>query len=362
MITRNKAFLMATAAILAGALAPQAAFAEGTLAGTTLSNTASVSYNVSAVAQTAIVASQSVTVDRKINFTISAPGGSFTKAVVQGQTGAAVRFSVSNLSNAPLDLSVAAVQFASGISIGAISGDSDTFDMTSTGIYADTDGNNIFDIGADLPITYLDEILPDTQRTLFFVGSTPLDATNDGEARFLLTLTAHDGDGAGTLGAQAVATTGANTAGVDTVFADPAADNDSARDGIQTIWGDFVVRGVAMTTRRYSKVVSNPLEGTNNPRGIPGATIEYCIVAKTDSANKTANNVKLVDILPANMTFDTSFDPLVGGTPVTGACNGDGTPVSAATAYNPATREITLTIPEIPVSQDRTFIYRAKID
>ena len=73
------------------------------------------------------------------------------------------------------------------------------------------------------------------------------------------------------------ATAGANTAGVDTVFADGAGTADAANDGKISAKGDYTVAAAVLSVNKYATLISDPINGTTNPKMIPGAVVEYCI-------------------------------------------------------------------------------------
>ncbi len=87
-------------------------------------------------------------------------------------------------------------------------------------IYVDTNTNGSYDPGTDVEITYLDQVAADASRTVFVVADVPLGRSTNDVAGVRLTATASEATAAGSLGATVTQTSGANTAGVDTVFAD----------------------------------------------------------------------------------------------------------------------------------------------
>ena len=121
------------------------AFAAGTAAGSTITNTVTVNYQVGGVSQTATGASNTFTVDRKVNLTVAEVGNSTTQ-VSPGQTAAVTTFLVTNTSNATLDFALAAVQQAGGA---APHGGTDSFQATNVKIYVDTNANGTYDSGTD---------------------------------------------------------------------------------------------------------------------------------------------------------------------------------------------------------------------
>ena len=106
---KNKTKLLGSAATAALFMAASPAFAAGTAAGLSVTNTVTVDYQVGGVSQTAQTASDTFTVDRKVNLTV-AEVGTTTTTVSPGQTAAVTTFQVTNLSNATLDFALAVAQ------------------------------------------------------------------------------------------------------------------------------------------------------------------------------------------------------------------------------------------------------------
>jgi len=57
-----------------------------------------------------------------------------------------------------------------------------------------------------------------------------------------------------------------------------------------------------LTIAKTSSVVGDPLNGTTNPKAIPGATMRYCILV-TNNGSGTATGINIADALPASTTF-----------------------------------------------------------
>ena len=162
--------LLASASLLAvAAFAASPASAAGTAAGATITNTVTVDYKVGGVSQNQLSASDSFTVDRKINLTV-AEVGSTTTSVSPGQTAAVTAFSVTNASNASLDFALAVTQPSGGT---AAHGGTDNFNVGNIKLYVDTNSNGSYDAG-DTQITYLDQIAADASVTVFVVADVPL--------------------------------------------------------------------------------------------------------------------------------------------------------------------------------------------
>jgi len=57
-----------------------------------------------------------------------------------------------------------------------------------------------------------------------------------------------------------------------------------------------------LTIAKTSSVVSDPTNGTTDPKAIPGATMRYCILV-TNNGSGTATGINVTDALPAGTTF-----------------------------------------------------------
>jgi hypothetical protein len=337
--------------ILAGISAP--AFAAGTTAGSTITNTVSIGYSVGGVAQTAINASNTFTVDRKITLSVTETGTT-TTVVAPGQIAAVTTFTVSNGSNATLDLGLSVAQQVGGT---AQHGGTDNFDVAAPTLYVDTNTNGVYDPGTDTVVSYLDEVAADTSRTVFVVANIPVARVNGDIAGVTLTAQARDGGAAGTQGAVSVETTGANTAGQDTVFADLAGATDAARDGQFSARDDYTVSGALLTITKTSKIISDPSNNTTNPKMIPGAIVEYCIQAANAAGGAAATNVAISDMLPTQTTYLTAFGIQINGTVTSGSCDANGT---AGGTFSSET--ISGTLASIPAGSARTLYFRATIN
>ncbi len=85
------------------ALGATPAFATGTTAGQVVTNNARIDYQVGGVQQNQITASNTFTVDRRIDLVV-AEVANLTTQVAPGENARVTTFTVRNTSNAPLDL------------------------------------------------------------------------------------------------------------------------------------------------------------------------------------------------------------------------------------------------------------------
>lgn len=346
--------LFASASVLAvAAFAATPASAAGTAAGTTVTNTVTVSYNVGTVAQTPVSASDSFTVDRKINLTV-AQVGSTTTSVSPGQTAAVTAFTVTNSSNAALDFALAVTQPTGGT---AAHGGTDDFNVSNVKMYIDTNNNGVYDPGTDQQITYLDEVAADSSKTVFVVADVPLGRVTGDVADVRLTATAAESGAAGSLGAIVTQTSGANTAGMDTVFADTSANGNVAGDGAAFADDDYTVLAAALTAIKSDKIISDPINGTTNPKMIPGAVVQYCIAVSNGTGSATASNVSLSDTLPAQTTYLSSFGIKLNGTVTGSTCNADG---AAGGSYSNGV--VSGTLSNITAGSTSTMVFQVTIN
>jgi uncharacterized repeat protein (TIGR01451 family) len=342
-MTRNSRMvaLAAGSAMLALQTAP--AVAEGTSAGTVITNTATVDYRVAGVDQTDLTAQSQITVDRKINVLVNRVSDP-TTSVVPGQADAVIAFDVSNLSNATIDLVIAATQASSG----------DDFDVTGLTLYRD-DGEGVFDAG-DTVTTLLDEVAEDAVVRVFVVSDTPLSQANGDIANLFLSATAHEGGQASTQGSVITATSGGNTSGVDTALADGAGQDDSANDGVFTARGSYTVSAATLTVAKTNRVLDDPVNGTTDPKAIPGATVEYCIAVSNAAGSATATNVVVTDVLPGDLSFVT------GSIRVNGALDGSNNCTGGDPGGSIAGSTITAPLSDIAGDETLTASFRATIN
>ena len=355
MKNRNKLLAAASVLALSGAFGSTSVLAAGTTAGSTITNTVSVNFQVGGVAQTAQSATNAVTVDRKVVETVA--GAATTTTVSPGQTSAVTRFQVTNSSNDTLDFQLSAVNQAGGT---AAHGGTDVIDVSNFRFYADTNNNATYDAGTDLQITYLDEVAPDAISTVFVLSDIPANATNTQVSGVVLTVRAAAGGAASTQGALLTATSGANTAGVDTVFADAAGATDAANDGSHSARGDYTVSGAVLTLNKYSTLISDPINGTTNPKAIPGAVVEYCIAVANGAGAATATGLSVSDPLPATVTYNSAYGIFLNGTVTGSTCNANGT--AGGTYSATPTPTVSGTLNNLTAGQAGTMRFRVTIN
>jgi uncharacterized repeat protein (TIGR01451 family) len=296
----TKQLLGAVSALALVAMSSTPAMAQGTTAGSTITNNVSVSFNVNGVTQNAQAASNSFTVDQRVNVNVTYVGDATVgTSVGPGQTNRAIAFDVTNLSNSTIDLALGA----------ALTGGTAS-NISNFRIFRDTDGDGALsaaEFGAG-PITYLDEVGSSATGVtvrVIVLADIGINAVNGNTFDVALTANAHRGGGAAALGAELVESA-TNSAGEDTVLGDGQGDTDGLRDGAVSDTGRFSVSGAVVTVAKSSTVVSDPVNGINNPKAIPGATVQYCITVANAAGAATATAVTVTDDLPGDVTFVTN--------------------------------------------------------
>lgn len=345
--------LMGTSALVVTALGAMPAFAAGTTAGSTITNTATINFQVGGVAQTALTAVNNLTVDRKVTLTVAEVGAA-TTSVVPGQSAAVTTFTVTNNSNATIDIGLGIGQLAGGAA--PFAGGNDNFDVTGASMFVDTNGNGVYNAGTDLAITYIDELAADAVRTIFIVANVPIARVNGDISAVSLTGTAKESGVTGTEGAVITATAGANTAGVDTVLQDNAGTDDVANDGKHSARDDYKVSAPVLTVTKLSRPISDPVNGVTNPKMIPGATVEYCITVANAAGAAAATNVVITDPIPAQTTYVAGFGVFEGGTVAASICSGG----TATGTYSAPT--VTGNLGSIAAGATETVYFRATIN
>ncbi len=301
-------------------LMPGVAQAAGTLAGTTVANTASVGFTVGGTAQ-APVSSNTVNffVDRKVNVTVAEVGGSATN-VTFGSTNQVTTFTVTNNTNAIQDFRLFATEQLSLATI--VFGGTDNYAVSNIRVFVDSNSNGVYDVGVDTA-TYVDELGVDQSATVFIVADIPATGPSNATAGVALTAVAATGGTGGSLGADLIATLLGDTANaIDNVFADGAGAIDLVRDGRSSAFDAYVVGTAAISAIKTATTISDPINGTLLPKAVPGAIVEYCIQV-ANAGPGTATGINVTDAIPAHSTY-VPGSIYVGGSTALGVCVADG--------------------------------------
>jgi uncharacterized repeat protein (TIGR01451 family) len=302
-------------ALLTGAfllIASVRGYAAGTAAGTTVSNQASLSFEVLGISQTPVTSNvYDFVVDRKIDLTVATTDVAEVQ-VAPGSTGNLLTFTVENTGNDTQDFALSAVARVGGT---AAFGGTDNVNAASVAVFVESGATPGYQVGEDTA-TFIDELAADGTGTAYIVGNFATGSYNNGDiASYHLLVEGRAGGGASSLGAALSETAGGDTPGtVDTVFADGQGSdttNDAARDAKFSDDSDYLVSAANLTVTKTSVVVSDPSNGTTNPKAIPGAIIEYTVTISNASGAATASNITFSDSLASEITagsvaFDTN--------------------------------------------------------
>ncbi|MEE4537337.1 MAG: hypothetical protein V2J51_02450 [Erythrobacter sp.] len=356
---RTTQLLGAVSAFALVAMSSAPAIAQGTDAGSTIRNSVSVTYRVNDILQDAETASDTFTVDRRVDVVVAAING--TTAVTAGETEAVVQFTVTNLSNDTIDYQLFA--------------DETEDDLSNLRIFVEDDGVAGFSNG-DTEIDYLDGMAADETRTIYVLGDIASVADNGDTYDVVLTADARDPTGSvASPGVDLESTSTANTAGVDTVLADGASGvgtrDTGPSDGAFAAVNSYVVAAADVAINKTSRILSDPINtrtpgGPANPnaKAIPGAEIEYCITVANAAGAAEATAVNVVDLLPADVTFTAGDGIFVDQD---GDCAGGTDEEGGAASFDDASGpvgedRILATLPNIPAATTRSLYFIVTID
>lgn len=359
----RKRLLMATIsafAVVAGATSAAAA-PVGTAAGTSITNTVTVDYAVNGVNQNDVTATDTFTVDRKLNVAVTWQDSAAVSAV-PGQTSVVTTFQVANLSND-----------AAGFLLAVQQPTTDGFNATNVRIFVESDGVAGYSAGDELASS-LAGLASGDLATVYVLadmiitpGAPPVVPTNAQTADVILSAQFASGvtavEGFAGTGGTAITTddrAAANVRGgaAQNVFADAAGDatGDIQYDGKHSDTGTYVISGANVTATKVSRVVSDGVSATN-PKAIPGATIEYCIVVAHSGGTATASSITVSDPVPAGLT-QTGAVQIKGPVAIaTDACTAANTGTGSV-----AGNVVSGAIPNLTSGQHAALVFQATID
>jgi len=80
-----------------------------------------------------------------------------------------------------------------------------------------------------------------------------------------------------------------------------------------------------LVTAKTSTVISDPVNGTTNPKAIPGARLRYCVQVTNPVGNPTATSIVVTDPISSLPVTFVAGSIYLGGTVTGGVCNWNGT-------------------------------------
>jgi uncharacterized repeat protein (TIGR01451 family) len=288
------------------ALLPAFSQAAGTAAGTSIQNTAQVSYDIGGTPVTTSSNATTLTVAEIINTNVTILTASVS--VAPGATNQVLQFRLTNTGNGPEKFHLTPNSTIVG----------DNFDpvLATNSVYFDTDGTPGLTPGDTLyvPGTNDPNLLADASIIVLVVNNIPTGLANGAIGRSELTAAAFTGTGApGTIFA------GQGVGGADAVL--------GTTGGTANSSGSYVAGTITLNSVK-SQQVSDPFGGS---QPVPNATITYQVVV-TPSGSGTATNALFSDAIPANTTYKPGTLKL-NGTALSDAADADaGQFISSPTA------------------------------
>jgi uncharacterized repeat protein (TIGR01451 family) len=292
------------ACVALGAIAvSQQAFALGTPSSTSITNTATVNYQVSGVPQTAVNSNTAAfVVDNKVDHTVTESSGGET-TVGTGAPNVVTTFKLTNTGNTAQGYILGAANNTGG----SLFTRTDNDDMDNLRYFVSTAACSVASAtptyaSATDTATQVNTLAADACVYVHIVADTPIDAVNGAVANVRLSATAAIAipPGPGALVAQLENPGDADAAAtVDVVFADTGVNVN------RLVFADdqYFVQSAALSVAKTSTVISDPFS-SSNPKAVPGATVEYAI-ALTNSGAVSATVVTITDPIPVNTTFAT---------------------------------------------------------
>ena len=266
----------------------QTALAVGTPSGDTISNTATVDYQVGTDPRTATGAAPDITVDNRVDLTVTNLNGNDV-IVNPGQTDRIQTYSVTNTGNTTqgyiltVDVPTAAIP------------------MGNVRIYVDANTDGVPDAGelyvagsnaGDLDPNGI--LGTDDVMQVLVVADTPAGAVDGNQDDFrLVAQTTNAGTTTVTLDSAAP------TAGIDVVYADGTGTTSEAdRDGQHSDASTYTVQSAALAA---VKTIVSTTDEFGTGFAIPGANVVYQIqVTNSGAATVDADTVSVTDQIPAN--------------------------------------------------------------
>jgi uncharacterized repeat protein (TIGR01451 family) len=324
---RKNAALAALTAVSAGICASPA-LAAGTLAGTSITNVATATYELTN-GDEASVDSNIVTlkVDELLDVGVAWSDPSDV-AGSAGGAGQLLKFTVTNGGNGTESFTLGTIANGGG----------DDFDPSVTSVVLDSNGNGAYDAGVDTIYASGSndpQLDPDQSITVFVLSSIPAGAGDGQRGRIDLTAVARTGSGA-----PGASFAGLGQGGGDAVVGATGADSED--DGYYRV-------ARASVAFVKSAAVADAFGGT---AAAPGSTVTYTLAATVSGTGSLAN-LRVSDPVPAGTTYKPGSLTLEGA-PLTDAADADSGSFTG-TAIN-------VGLGTVAAGATRTITFQVKID
>ena len=375
-IKRSLGLITRLSALAFAMLLGQQALAAGTDAGVTVSNMATVAYNVASVIQTPIESDPlgnstpgpgegeltEFLVDRRVDFTLVASDLLATQ-VTPGDFQAIAAFELLNSSNAIMDWDLSVADLGLG---NDTNGFIDTGDVLVNYQIRVANGDG----AGGVPVfatdeAFVDELIEDETVVIYVYADVPLALTNGAIDNFTLNATAADDPGAVAtplfLDPLLVETPGADDPTViESVFA-----NLSGADGFgNATEGDddgYEVVSAELLITKTAAVFSDDF-GADKPT--PNAVIEYTVLIDNSLGLSIAENVVVTDTVQiADVAFeDEAYGALQDVAIDAGFRNADlGDVDTDGCSYDAGTGALSIAVPDIAIGATTTITYQVRI-
>ena len=282
-------------------LASTAAFGAGTAAGTQVQNTATLSYKTGDQTKE-VQTSATFTVDDKVDVVSTTLDVRAVEVSVNTKN-VVLTFKVKNNGNNVHDFLLSALANSSKAFVGTENEVTDNNNAENVRVFVDN-GDDQFN-EADDTATYIDELEPDKEVTVFIVADVPSDAQDGDIAVYDLQVQVAEGGAKGTQG-EAITSDDSNEADkintVQIVFGDGKGTIDALHDGKYSSTDAFKFITATLTLTKSSIVLEDPINGTTNPKRIPGAVVRYCFIVE-NTGSQDATDVVVTDDMDENI-FD----------------------------------------------------------
>ena len=314
-----------------------------------ITNRATLNYEVSGTAQTLIESSDagnstagvgnggntSFREDKKILFTVAHNGS--TGSVATGGTGQSVTYTLTNSGNSSQGFLLKGIN-STLTAVDPHGGTNDAFDASAITTFVEEGTTPGYQVGEDT-VAYVASLAAAASIEVHVVSTIPGALADDVVA--VMTLIAHvatDGSdgtagtaivrddnsheslgGNGFTNGTADITAGVNIAAIpddptnmETVFADLAGEADgtgvadNASTAVHSAVSSYTVQSAVITVQKTSVTLRDPINGSSNPKSIPGAYVTYTVTV-SNAGPADADLTTLADDLVAALLLDQDF-------------------------------------------------------
>jgi len=282
-------------AMIVALLVGQQAMAVGTRAGTTITNTATVDYEVGGVNQADITSdplTAQFVVDRRVDFTLAPLSTGDLVPINPSEPDVFVDFTLTNTSNSDLDFALSLAQSGIGDNVDTFV---DSADMQTIDYAVVTAADPTPTRGGE---QYVNDLAADASVVIRVFGDAAAAMLNGQIAGAELTATAVDPTGTSAApglplpygvanGSMSIENVAANLSG----------------NGVEVTTDGFLVEAANLSVSKIYTVERDDL-GSGLP--IPGAVIRYEIVISNGVGAEDATDIVVTDLLDGNLTFLTN--------------------------------------------------------